>query len=121
MDRKLELDEMDTPSISERRIKKQIYIEFLTEFKENLIDFVKESVNQVCISEIRITGTIKLFDGNSHGLARIKNQGHEVCYVSTNGKGGYQLAPTESIEFFVNNCVYATTVSGSTSIGFIRT
>jgi hypothetical protein len=111
--------DLETPNISERRIKRQLYIEFLGDFRENLVDFVKESVNQLCITEIPVHGTVKLFDGNNHGNVKIRNQGDTMCYVSTNGQGGFQLYPTEVIEFFVNNSVYVTT-SGTTKIGFIR-
>jgi len=122
MDWELEKDEeLDTPNISEKRIKRQIYMEFLTDFKETMIDFVNESVNQLCITEIPVRGTVRLFDGNSHGPVKIKNQGQTICYLSTNGQGGFQLAPFESVEFFVNNAVYVTTISGgSTKVGFIR-
>jgi hypothetical protein len=113
-------DDMETPNISEGRIKRQLYIEFLTDFKENIVDFVQASVNQLCISEIPIRGTVRLFDGNTHGVVKIKNQGETTCYVSTNGNGGFKLSPEESLEFFVNNTVYVTTTSGSTKIGFVR-
>jgi len=113
-------EEPDVPDISERRIKKQLYFEFLADFKENIVDYVRESVNQLSISEIPVRGTIKLCDGNSHGYIKIKNQGMINCYISTNGQGGFQLAPTETAEFFVNNCVYVTTISGYTSLGFIK-
>ncbi len=115
----IEEDGPDVPDISERRIKRQLYFEFLTDFRENIVDFMKESANQLCIAEIPIRGTVKLFDGNSHGLVKIRNQGETVCYVSTNGNGGFRLCPSESLEFFVNNTVYVTT-SGSTKVGFVR-
>lgn len=114
-----EEDGPDVPDISERRIKRQLYFEFLTDFRENIVDFMKESVNQLCIAEIPIHGTVRLFDGLSHGLVKIKNQGETTCYLSTNGNGGFRLDPGEPIEFFVNSAVYVTT-SGVTKVGFVR-
>jgi len=113
-------DELDAPDISERRIKRQLYMEFLGDFKEVIGDYVKETVNQLCISEIPINGVVKLFDGLSHGMVKIKNQGETSCYLSTNGQCGFKLCPNESIEFYLNNQLFVTTVSGTTRIGFIR-
>jgi len=40
--------------------------------------------------------------------------------VSTTQGGGFRLDPGEKEEIFVNNQVFVTTVSGVTTIGFIK-
>jgi len=73
-----------------------------------------------CISELPVNGTVKLFDGLTQGKVVIKNQGRISCYVSTTQGGGFRLDPGEKEEIFVNNQVFVTTVSGVTTIGFIK-
>lgn len=99
-----------------------IYFNFLKDFREYLIEYVRESVTELCINEVEVTGRVKLFDGFTFGKVKIKNQGDAVCSISTSEEVGYRLFPGESTpEFFVNKQVIATTVSGTTSLGMIKT
>lgn len=108
--------------MARKRVKKEMYYDFLKDFREFIVEYVRESVNELCISELPVKGEIKLFDGHNFGKVKLKNQGPLPCYISTTGRGGYRLEPGESTpEFFVNSKVVATTVSGSTSLGFVRT
>lgn len=100
---------------------KTFYFEFFHDFREYLGDYVRETINELCIAEIPVKGQVKLFDGFSHAKVKIKNQGDTSCFLSTTGMGGYKLAPNESVELFVNSQVIATTVSGTTTLGFIQT
>lgn len=102
-------------------IDKEILKDFLSDFRDALAEYVRESVYELQISELRVTEeTVKLFDGYTPGKVRIKNQGSAICFVGTSPLGGYRLDPSESIDFFVNTTVYATTISGHTSLGFIK-
>lgn len=100
---------------------KSIYFDFLKDFREYLTEYLRESVIELTVAEFPVHGTIKLFTGISRGKARIKNQGDETCYISTiAGQRGYRLDPNEVVDMYVNNVVYATTISGNTKIGLIR-
>jgi hypothetical protein len=96
------------------------YFEFLGDFREYLMEYIRESVTELQVAELSIVGTVKIFDGFSQGKARIKNQGRIECYLSTKAMGGYRLDPGETVEFWVNSPVSITTLSGITSIGFIK-
>lgn len=100
--------------------RREQYFEFLTDFREFIAEYVRESVFELTIAEIPVSKPVKIFDGFTPGKAIIKNQGEIACYLSTNGQGGYCLMPGEKIEFFVNHQVIATTISGSTVLGFVR-
>lgn len=101
---------------------KMVYFDFLKDFREYLSEYVRESVIELVVAQIPVREIpLKLFTGVSRGKAKIKNQGKNVCYISTNEKQlGYRLDPDECIELFVNNHVFVTTVSGNTDIGIIR-
>lgn len=100
---------------------KSFYYDFFKDFREYLSEYYRDSVVELCIAELSVRQPIKIFDGFTPGKARIKNQGSVQCYLSLTGQGGYRLDPGESVEFFVNTQVMATTISGSTTIGFIKT
>jgi len=116
MDGKLE-EELSTPSINDSR---SLYYEFFKSFRNYLAEYIRETVTELSISELPINGTVKLFDGLTQGKVTIKNQGRLSCYISTAQGGGFRLDPGEKQELFVNNQVFVTTVSGVTSIGFIK-
>lgn len=100
---------------------KSIYFDFLKDFREYLVEYMRESVIELTVSQIPVQQTTKLFTGISRGKARIKNQGDVPCFVSTvAGQCGYRLDPNEVVDLYVNTTVYVTTVSGNTKIGVIR-
>lgn len=101
---------------------KMVYFDFLKDFREYLSEYIRDSVIELVVAQIPVREVpIKLFTGVARGKARLKNQGNVACYVSTNIQQlGYRLDPNESIEMYVNNHVFITTVSGNTSIGIIR-
>jgi len=115
MDRSIEQPEV--PSFKKEL--KNFYFDFFKDFRDYLAEYTRETVNELCISELPIKGSVKLFDGFTQGKVRIKNQGSISCFLSTGG-GGYRLDPGETVEFFINNQVIATTLSGTTTLGFIK-
>lgn len=100
---------------------RSLYYDFLHDFRDYLAEYVRESVYELTIAEIPVSKMTKLFDGHTPGKAKIKNQGKNIVFLSTTGQGGYKLVPGESIEFYVNTQVIATTVSGNTTLGFVKT
>lgn len=110
-------DDIDMPSLKQ---KKAMYVEFFQDFREYLMEYVRESVVELKIADVSVTGTVKLFEGYPQGKARIKNQGGISCFVTTASDEGYRLDPGEVAEFFVNSPVSVTTLSGTTTIGFIK-
>jgi len=100
---------------------KAVWFDFFKDFRDFLAEYYRETVFELCIGELPIKGEIKLFDGLTQGKVCIKNQGQVSCYLSTLKQGGYRLDPGETKEFFVNTPVTATTLSGTTVLGFIRT
>lgn len=99
---------------------KTVYFDFLKDFREYLSEYIRESVTELKIGETLVKGKIQIFDGVSRGKAIIKNQGKLVCYVSTSQLGGFRLDPGEKEEFYVNNPVFLTVLSGTTTVGFIK-
>lgn len=112
------MDDLERPINDGRR---EQYFEFLHDFRDFIAEYIRESVVELCIAEIVISKPVTLFDGFVPGKAILKNQGEVSCYLSTTGQGGYCLKPGEKIEFFVNHQVIATTISGSTTLGFVKT
>ena len=113
--------EIGEPNITTQKdIKEDFYI-FFKDFKVYLQEYLMSTVNEICITELPVKGQIKLFDGFMNKKVRIKNQGHLPCYISTNLYGGYRLDPSEIIELYVNKDIIVTTLSGSTSLGIIKT
>ena len=109
--------EDNLPSQGQQRAE---YFQFLSDFREYFVEYIRESVVETQIAEVVINGQVELFKGFPQGKATIKNQGDVTCYVSTKVMGGYRLDPGEKVEFWVNSPVNVTTVSGSTSVGFIK-
>ena len=101
---------------------KSIYFDFLKDFKEYLVEYIRDSVIELTVAQIPVHSTAsKLFTGITRGKARIKNQGSTPCYISTcQEQPGYRIDPNEVVELYINNQVYVTTHSGSTNIGIIR-
>lgn len=116
---------MDNDEIIKERSdgRREQYFEFLQDFREFIAEYVRESVFELTIAELSVSKDkpVKVFDGFTPGKAIIRNQGEVACYLSTSGQGGYCLTPGDKIEFFVNHQVIATTISGSTVLGFVRT
>jgi len=102
---------------------KKVYFDFLGDFKNYLAEFVRESMVDLTISAIDIDTTPKsLFDGAYGGMNVIlKNQGNVECYVSTDRQGAYRLDPNEKEQFWLNKETIVVTLSGCTTLGFIRT
>ncbi len=101
---------------------KLIYFQFLHDFREHVIDYVRESNQELAIVEMLInTNPIPLF-GKDVIVGRyitFKNQGEKACYLSTTGKGGFRLDPREKERFWVNKPVYGTTLEEMTVLGII--
>ena len=116
MDRKLE----EKPTIPQSTDSRSLYYDFFKNFRDYLAEYIRETVTELCISELPVSGTVKLFDGLTQGKVVIKNQGRISCYVSTNSNGGFRLDPGEKEEIFINNQLFVTTLSGVTTIGFIK-
>jgi len=110
--------------IKNRSDLRKIYFDFLQDFKHHLAEFVKESLVELCISEMPISTTaVKLFEDDCHGMRiLLKNQGNVDCYISTIGMGGFKINPGEKTPtIWLNKPITAVTLSGNTTIGFIRT
>ena len=120
-------DELDkgTPSIElkQRHDLKKLYFDFLSDFKNYLTEFVKESNVDLAVSQIEVgTQPQKLFDGEYKGISVVlKNQGETACYVSTDRRGAYRLDPNEKERFWLNTETMVVTLSGITTVGYIRT
>jgi len=120
-------DELDkgTPSIElkQRHDLKKLYSDFLSDFKNYLVEFVKESSVDLAISQIEVgIQPQKLFDGEYKGISVVlKNQGETACYVSTDRRGAYRLDPNEKERFWLNTETMVVTLSGITTVGYIRT
>jgi hypothetical protein len=100
---------------------RSIYFDFFKDFKEYLAEYIRESVTELSIAEIRIRNSVQIFDGFTHGKVVIKNQGKKRCYITTQQIGGYRLDPDEKVEFYVNSPVTVCTISGTqTTIGLIK-
>ena len=108
--------------IKKRSDLRNIYYDFLRDFREHLVDFVQQSMAELVVAEIPIhTTPVDLF--NEQVLGRyitVKNQGKIECYISTGRSGGYRLDPGEKERFWLNKQVTAVTVSGMTVLGLIQ-
>lgn len=114
-------EEIPQRPIPNRRDLEPLFFEFFNQFKDNLAEYVRESVTELAISEVLIDKPVQVFSGITRGKARIKNQGNISCFISTDEKKlGYRLDPNEAVDIYVNNEVYVTTLSGTTDIGFIK-
>ena len=101
---------------------KKFYFDFLSDFKTYLAEFVKESAIDLTISQIEVDTTPqKLFYGESGGMyVTLKNQGVTECYLTTDRRGGFRLDSGEKEKFWLNKETTVLTVSGNTTVGFIR-
>lgn len=113
-----------TPSVElkQRHDLKKIYYDFLSDFKNYLVEFVKESSVDLAVSALEVgTEPQKLFDGEVEGVSVVlKNQGDVACFVSTDRRGAYRLDPWEKERFWLNAQTTVVTLSGSTTLGYIR-
>jgi len=101
---------------------KKVYFEFLHDFKDYLTEFVKESAIDLTISSFEVGNTPqKLFYGECGGMfITLKNQGSVSCFLTTDKKGAFSLDPGEKEKIWLNKEVTLVTISGMTTIGFIR-
>ena len=108
--------------IKRRSDLRNLYYGFLSDFKNYLVDFVRESMFELVIGEIPVSvEPIRICEENETGrYITIKNQGNISCYLSMNGKGGFRLDGGEKERFWVNKMISATTISGSTTLGIIK-
>jgi len=106
-----------------RREVKKLYFDFLEDFRTYLVDFVREASVDLTISDIKVNPEPqKLFFGEYGGMhVVLKNQGRNSCYISTDKRGAYRLDPDEKERFWLNKETTVVTVSGNTTVGFIRT
>jgi len=126
LDRKLSMDSLleddDALELEKKDTLKKWYFKFLAEFKENLAEYIKESAIDLTISAVEVT-TIpqKLVFGQIGGInLTLKNQGQVECYLTTDRVGGYRLDPNEKAQFWLNKETTIVTLSGNTTVGFIR-
>ena len=119
-------DEMQKtePSIElkQRHDLKKLYFDFLQDFKNYLVEFVKESSIDLAVSQMEVgMEPKKLFGGEFGGISVVlKNQGRSACYVSTDRQGAYRLDPDEKERFWLNTETIVVTLSGVTTLGYIR-
>lgn len=109
--------------ITRRSDLRQIYFDFLKDFKNYLSEFMRESLVELVVAELPVSTTpVQLFDGEHGGLHLVvKNQGSVQCWLTTAGQGGFCLDPGEKERFWLNKPVVAVTLSGNTTLGLIRT
>ena len=102
---------------------KKIYFSFLTDFKKYLVEYVKETSFDLCVSQFEVTcEPAKLWEENQEGRQIVlKNQGEIACYLTTDRRGGYRLDPGEKEKFWLNAETLILTLSGTTTVGYIRT
>lgn len=110
-------------SIKRRSDLKHIYFDFLNDFRDYLVDFVKISMHETIIAEVSVsTEPVALFKDISSGrFATFKNQGRIECYLTTGRNGGYRLDAGEVMDkVWVNKPVSVVTISGTTVLGIIQ-
>lgn len=102
---------------------RRIFFDFLSDFRHYLAEYTRESLVETNVSEIPIsTNPVKLFNGEYGGMHLVlKNQGLLECYITTADKGGFRLDPGEKEKLWLNKAITAVTISGSTTLGLIRT
>ena len=101
---------------------KQLYYQFLDNFKYYLGDYIKESSIDLTISDMKVDTTPQtLALGEYSGInITLKNQGNNACFLSTDRSGAYRLDPGEKEKFWLNKPTIIVTLSGTTTVGFIR-
>jgi len=117
-----DFDEVSAVEIKNRGDLKKIYFNFLSDFKKYLVEYIRESAIDLNISQIDVSPIpMQLFSEENSGLhITLKNQGEVSCYLTTDKKGGYRLDPNESQRFWLNAETLILTLSGTTTVGFIR-
>lgn len=117
-----DFDEDFSVDIKRRGDLKKVYFSFLSDFKKYLVEYIRESAIDLTISQIDVTPIpMQLFSEENSGLhMTLKNQGEISCYLTTDKKGGYRLDPNESQKFWLNAETLILTLSGTTTVGFIR-
>lgn len=111
---------LDASSVDKRDLR-PVFFEFFDKFKEYLAEYTRESLTELAVSEVIVGSEPRpLFEGLRGVRVTLKNQGDVVCYLTTDGEGKFKLDPGEKQEFWVNRPVVATTISGTTVLGFIR-
>ncbi len=117
-----EINEISAVEIKRRGDLKQVYFSFLSDFKKYLVEYIRESAIDLTISDIEVTTVpLQIFSEENSGLhITLKNQGEVSCYLSTDKRGGYRLDPNEKQDFWLNSDTLILTLSGTTTVGFIR-
>ena len=119
------LNQKEGPSVDlkQRHDTKRAYFEFLQDFKNYLVEFVREASVDLVASSMEVTTTpTRIMDGSFGGFRVVfKNQGEVPCLLSTDRQGYFRLDPNEKQEVWLNQEMIAVTISGVTSLGFIRT
>ncbi len=114
----------DDPSVEIKRRGdlKEVYFNFLSDFKKYLVEYIREGAIDLTISAIDVTTTPRrVFSEDGSGLhITLKNQGQIPCFLTTDKEGGYRLDPNESQKFWLNAPTLILTLSGTTTVGFIR-
>jgi hypothetical protein len=116
-------DNIRKPDFGSRSDLKNVYFDFFKDFRNNLIDFVQESMSELVVSEISVGASpvsINNDNGCSGRYVTVKNQGNASCYLSTGNMGGFRLEPGEKEKFYLNKMVTVTTISGNTILGLIQ-
>ena len=105
----------------DKRDLRPLFYEFFDKFKEHLAEYTRESLVETQISEVVVEDTPGVIFEDIKGVrVTLQNQGNTVCFLTTDGKGKFRLAPEQRESFWVNRSIIATTMSGSTTLGFIR-
>lgn len=101
---------------------RNIYRDFFIDFKDFLVDFVKQSMRETVVAEIPIgMQKVTVHNGEGSGMfLTLKNQGSIECYVNTCGNRGFRLDSGQREQFWVNTVVSAVTISGNTILGIIK-
>ena len=115
-------DETSSVEIKKRGDLKQVYFSFLSDFKKYLVEYIRESSVDLTISAIEVTPIPRqIFSEENSGLhITLKNQGSICCFLTTDKEGGYRLDPNESQQFWLNTETLILTLSGTTTVGYIR-
>lgn len=118
----LNQDKSPLVDIKEKQHVKKAYFDFLQDFKIYLTEFVREASVDLVASSMEVNTTpTRIMDGSFGGFRIVfKNQGEVPCLLSTDRQGYFRLDPNEKQEVWLNQEMIAVTVSGVTSLGFIR-
>jgi hypothetical protein len=102
---------------------RKYYFEFLNDFKTYLTEFVRETVVDLSISDIKVDSTPQKVSFGEYGgmYVILKNQGEIACFLTTDRRGAFRLDPGEKEKFWLNRETTIMTISGATTVGFIRT